>query len=201
MLLKNSFTVPRPPEETWGLLLDVPSIVGCVPGAELTAAEENKTYKGFVAVRLGPVALKFAGTATITDIDEAGRTATIRAKGSDQQGRGNAGAVSKMQVAPDGEGSIVTIDTDLQLSGMVAQYGRASGVIIAVSNEIVTAFARCLKARLESAATAPSAPSADTPPAKDRPAPVTANPLGVGLFFRALVAWLRGLFGDRKGGA
>ena len=129
MQIKNNFDVARPPAQAWSLLLDVPKSVTCMPGVELTSVEPDGRYTGKLAVKLGPVALKFNGTATLEDVDEASHSATIRAQGNDLQGRGNAGATARMRVVPNGAGSTVLIETDLQLSGMVAQYGRASGVI------------------------------------------------------------------------
>lgn len=202
MLLENRFDVPRPPAETWSILLDVPGIVGCIPGAELTTVEPDGTYKGRVAVRLGPVALKFGGTAVIGDIDEAARTAVIRAKGADTQGRGNAGATTRMRVEPSGDGSTVVVETDLQLFGMVAQYGRASGVIAAVAGEIVAAFAANLRAKLAQAEAVPVPGSTEAPAAATVPPPAPARPagtIGPGLLWRAFLAWLRhGLIGAKR---
>ncbi len=148
LLLSNQFEASRAPDETFALLLDAPSIVHCVPGAELLGVEPDGAFRGRVSVKLGPVALKFTGTVYITDIDAAAHAAIVRAKGSDLQGRGAANAITRMRVEPAGEGSRVVLESDLQLSGMVAQYGRAQGVIAAVSNQIVADFAKNLQALL-----------------------------------------------------
>jgi carbon monoxide dehydrogenase subunit G len=146
--LANRFDVPNTPEATFALLLDAPSIAHCVPGAELVSVEADDALKGRIAVKLGPVALKFNGTVIITDVDEAARTAVIKAKGADAQGRGGANATTRMRVEPLGDTAQVFLETELQLSGMIAQYGRAQGVIAAVSNEIVADFSRNLQAML-----------------------------------------------------
>ena len=36
MRLENTFEVPAPPDAAWALLTDVPRVVPCMPGAELT---------------------------------------------------------------------------------------------------------------------------------------------------------------------
>ena len=144
LILSNTFETPRAPDETFAMLLDAPSIVQCVRGAELTGVERNGDLKGCIAIKLGPVALKFNGVLTIEEIDKAARTATIKGKGADMQGRGGANAVTRMRVEPAEGGARVTMETELQLSGMVAQYGRAQGVIAAISNEIVADFAHNL---------------------------------------------------------
>ena len=204
MKLENKFEVPRSPDDTFATLLDVPQIVGCVPGAELISEEPDGVYKGRVSIRLGPVALKFNGSATIAESDPVARTALVRAKGSDQQGRGNAGATTRMQVLPADGGSLVVLETELQLSGLVAQYGRASGVIAAVSNEIVASFARSLRARIAGPAPAPVEGGAESAAAPaEGAAPPAAEPeekpkaLGIGFFLKALLVAL----GLRRAGA
>ena len=148
MKIDVSFTVPVPPQDAWPLLLDVPRIVPCLPGASLTDALGDNRYKGQATVKVGPIQLTFAGEAQILDIDEAARTAKVQAKGADAKGRGSASAVAQFSLHPDEQGTRVDVVTDLQLVGAVAQYGRAQGVIAAVSNEIVAQFARNLSLAL-----------------------------------------------------
>jgi carbon monoxide dehydrogenase subunit G len=195
MQLKNSFEVARPPAQAWSILLDIPKSVTCMPGVELTSVEPDGSYKGKLSVKLGPVALKFNGTATLEDVDEAAHSAMIRAKGNDLQGRGSAGATARVRVVPNGNHSTVLIDTDLQLSGLVAQYGRASGVISAMAGEMVSAFATNLRSRVLDA----GAGVAGATTAIDLPA-AGHNAIGSGLIWRALWAWFRGLFGAKGSG-
>ena len=145
MKLANQFKVSVDPDSTWRALLDVPRIVSCVPGPELISRDGDGSYKGRIGVKLGPVALKFTGTMTIAEIDNEARKAIVKAKGADQQGRGSAGAITQMQDVPDGVASTLLLETDMQLSGMAAHYGRATGVIAALSNDITAQFAnaRC----------------------------------------------------------
>ena len=200
MHLKNSFDVARPPAKAWPILLDVPNCITCMPGVELTSVEPDGSFKGRLSVKLGPVALKFNGVATLENVDEAQHSAVIRAKGADQQGRGNAGATAHLRVVPNGECSTVLIETDLHLSGMVAQYGRASGIISAMASEMVSAFATNLQARMVGGemaagggdingnAAAPFGASADGQ---------NAGAISLGIIGRALWSWFRGLFGAK----
>jgi hypothetical protein len=84
MQFSNSFEVPLPPAQAWAFLLDIQRIAPSMPGAELTEVVDESTYKGKVAVRLGPVALSFAGTAKFEDIDHAAHKA-----GDQDDERGN----------------------------------------------------------------------------------------------------------------
>ncbi len=166
MEFDNSFDVPLPPERAWALLMDIPRIAPCMPGAELSEVVDAQNYKGKIAVRLGPVALAFAGRVQIDAMDDANRSARVRAQGSDAKGRGAANATATFRIEPTGDGSRVLIHTDLMLSGAVAQYGRGVGMIQATAAQIIGQFAGNLRARLarEAPPAAPPPPSATTAP-------------------------------------
>ena len=73
MLIKNEFEVAEPVEKVWRFFDNIPQVAACLPGAELTEDLGDDKYKGTVAVRMGPVRLQFAGTADITERDEAAK--------------------------------------------------------------------------------------------------------------------------------
>ncbi len=148
MEFDNSFDVPLPPAQAWALLMDIPRIAPCMPGAELTEIVDPQNYKGKISVRLGPVALAFAGRVAFDRIDEASRTARVTAQGSDAKGRGGANAAATFRIEPSGDGARVLIHTDLTLSGAVAQYGRGVGMIQSTAAQIIGQFASNLRARL-----------------------------------------------------
>jgi len=93
MEFDNTLEVPLPPDEAWKVLLDIKRVAACIPGAELTEVVDDTTYKGKVAVRLGPVALSLAGHATLEEIDEGGRRVRVKTHGADPKGRGGADSV------------------------------------------------------------------------------------------------------------
>lgn len=150
MQFDESVEIPLPVNEAWKLLLDIPQITPCLPGAELIGIENDTTFKGKVSVRLGPVSLSFSGLATVVDIDEANHRARIKAQGIDSKGRGRANAVIGFALLPSASGTTVSVHSDLTLSGSVAQYGRASGLIREVSAQLINQFADALKAKLTS---------------------------------------------------
>ena len=199
MEINNSFEVPLPPKEAWKVLLDIERIAPCMPGAELTGKADNDTYNGKVAVKLGPVALAFAGQVKFTEIDEANHKARAKAQGKDSKGRGGANATVDFHLVPIATGSQVIVKTDLNLSGAVAQYGRASGLIQDVASQLIGQFASCLKSKL--AASAPPAQPGATATAQAAAAPQPAaavKPIsGFSLMFRVLLNSLRRLFGGK----
>jgi uncharacterized protein len=156
----NSFEVPLPPAQAWPVLMDIRRIAPCMPGAELTEVIDDKTYKGKIGVRLGPVALTFAGTVTFEEIDNVNHRARVKAQGTDAKGRGGANASASFRLEPSGSGSKVLVHTDLSLSGSVAQYGRGVGMIQATAAQIINQFAGNLKAQLATAPAAAASPAA-----------------------------------------
>jgi carbon monoxide dehydrogenase subunit G len=221
MRFSNAFDVPLPPEEAWAVLMDIQRIAPCMPGAALTEQMDDRTYKGTVAVRLGPVALMFAGTAMFEAIDPVARTAQVKAAGTDAKGRGGANALVSFAVTRAEAGSHVIVDTDLTLSGSVAQYGRGAGMIQGVAAQLIKQFAGALhdqlKVQREQApvmeavappTTPPTAPAAmtatdqaPTPCASGRPSspPVPAKPIsGFSLMLTVLWRSLLRLLGLRS---
>ena len=207
MEFDNSFDVPLAPEQARSVLMDIPRIAPCMPGAELTEVVDPQHFKGKISVRLGPVALAFAGRVEIDSIDEAGRRARIKAQGSDAKGRGAANATATFHIDPSAEGSRVMIHTDLMLSGAVAQYGRGVGMIQATAAQIIGQFASNLRTRLAqqppspkgSAAVAPSSETATAESATPEAPPSAAKPIS-GLSLMARVIWqqILSLLGGRR---
>jgi hypothetical protein len=146
MLIKNAFEVAEPVEKVWGFFDDIPRVAACLPGAELTENLGDDKYAGRVAVRMGPVRLQFAGTADITERDEAARRIVVHASGADEKGRGQASMVVTAVLARSGQGTTVDVTQDLQLSGAAAQYGR--GMISDVTSVLMRDFAVNLQSQI-----------------------------------------------------
>ena len=184
MKISQEFVVARPPSDVWAFFQDVPSVAQCLPGAELTNENEDGSYDGNLSVKLGPMTAAFEGTATITP-DQPNHTATIEGKGVDKKG-GSRGQVKVVYaIVEDSEGSKVSVDADVTLSGPAAQFGR-TGLINEMSKRLINDFVGCLEGKLA----ASSDQEADT---------ITAGEVkGISLFFSSLWAWLKGLFGGSR---
>jgi carbon monoxide dehydrogenase subunit G len=179
MKLENSFVVPGSPDEVWDFMLDVERVVPCMPGAELTETVDERTWKGKVGVRLGPVSLSFTGTVVREETDEAERRVVLKAQGSEARGKGMASATVTSRLEPAEGGTRVDLVTDLSLSGAVAQYGR--GLIADVSRRFTDEFAECLAGQLGRSKVAGEAGAAAAPAAR----PVSGLRLGLWVLFRA----------------
>jgi uncharacterized protein len=213
MEFDNSFEVPLAPAQAWAMLMDIRRIAPCMPGAELTEVLDAQHYKGKISVRLGPVALAFAGNVEFSDVNEAARTARVKAQGNDAKGRGSANATATFRIEPSGAGSRVLIHSDLMLAGAVAQYGRGVGMIQATAAQIIEQFAKNLRAQLAQQPSPPTAPMqtpspppashaarTQPPAAKSPPPPPAAKPIsGFALLARVIWQQLAALFTGRRG--
>jgi uncharacterized protein len=137
--LLNEFTVHRPIAETWNVLTEVEQIAPCMPGATLEEVEGD-TYRGVVKVKLGAISTQFKGQANFVERDDSAHRAVLKAEGRDTTGKGNASALITAQLEPIDDGTTkVAVETDLHITGKVAQFGR--GIMGDVSKKLMNQFA------------------------------------------------------------
>jgi hypothetical protein len=144
------------------------------------------------------VALSFVGTARFEEIDEPAYRARVKAQGNDSKGRGGALGIVTFALSPIAGGTKVDVDTNLNLSGSVAQYGRATGMIQDVATQIIAQFSTALRAMLMHEGAPSVSPSADPPgrTAELEPPPTRAKPIaGFSLMLSVFLNALRRLFG------
>jgi CTP:molybdopterin cytidylyltransferase MocA/carbon monoxide dehydrogenase subunit G len=142
VLIENEFEVAAPLERTWASLLDVERVVPCAPGAELTETIDERTWRGKLSLELGPVSLAFAGTVRIQDRDDAGHRLVLVARGRETKGKGAASATVTARLEERGSNALVRIESDITLTGTVAQLSR--GLLPDVSRRLTARFAECL---------------------------------------------------------
>ncbi|MGB3682918.1 MAG: SRPBCC family protein [Rubrobacteraceae bacterium] len=142
MKLENEFTVDAPVDEAWNVMLDLERVTPCLPGAALTE-QQGDEYKGKMTVRLGPVKQEYNGTVKIEDTDEESRRAVLKADGKDARGQGTASATITSTLNEENGSTKVKVETDMQLTGRAAQFGR--GVQQDVARKLLTEFAECLE--------------------------------------------------------
>ncbi|RPI45188.1 MAG: hypothetical protein EHM59_10840 [Betaproteobacteria bacterium] len=147
--VETSFLVPAGLEDAWAILIDVPKVAPCIPGAEITEVVDACTYKGVARVKVGPVQLVFSGEAKLHEVDPQARTSRLSARGGDTKGRGSVRSEMRFALTPEAEKTRVSVSTDIMLAGAVAQYGRGVGMIREVCNQLTQEFARNLAARIE----------------------------------------------------
>ena len=171
MRLENAFEVAAPVEDAWRLLDDVPSVVPCMPGAELVQVVDPNRWKAKLRVKLGPIALQFDVDVDRTESDAEARRVALAATARESRGRGGAEASITSTLAAAGAGTRVDLVTELALRGAVAQYGR--GVVADVAARLTEQFAECIERKLskpvESKPVGSQPASAPASPARARP--------------------------------
>lgn len=143
MLIKSDFEVAQPVEKVWRFFDDIPAVAACLPGAEITDDLGDNKYQGRVALRMGPVKLRFGGTAHVTERDDAANRIVVHASGAEEKGKGQAELLITATLVSAGGGTKVAVTQDLALSGAAAQYGR--GMISDVTAVLMRDFSTNLQ--------------------------------------------------------
>lgn len=149
MKVEQQVIIPRPVGEVWAVLSDVPTVVSCIPGAEIGESLGNDAYRGAFNLKIGPLSAKIEGEGTVKR-DDATRSGTIEGKGVDRRGGSRVSAVMGYKVIEIPEGSRVDITADLNLAGQLSQIGR-TGLIEDVAKRLTEDFSVALTERLTAA--------------------------------------------------
>ena len=138
MELEHSFTVPVPEERAWEVLMDVNRVAPCMPGASLDSVEGDD-IKGRIKVKVGPIAMTYAGTAHFTERDAQNHVIVLEASGKETRGAGTASASVRSTLQGQGDQTHVIVNTTLNVTGRPAQFGR--GVMAEVGGKLIGIFA------------------------------------------------------------
>jgi len=178
--LEHRFTVPASIDVAWEALMDLESVGSCFPGATVTSVEGDE-FAGTCKIKLGPISMQYSGSGKFVERDESSRRAVIEAKGKDKRGNGTAAVtVTASLTAESEERTAVEVDTDLNITGKPAQFGR--GVIQDVSDKLLGQFTECLESKIGAAddqgAAAESAPASvpESVPESAEPAAASTAP-------------------------
>ena len=176
MDLHHEFTVPVPAADAWKILTDLERLAPCLPGAQLTEIEGD-IYRGQVKIKVGPILAQFKGQASFVSRDDTNFLASLKAEGRDTGGKGNASATITARLEPVSASSAkCTVDTQLNISGKVAQFGR--GALADVSDKLLLQFVDNLNTLIASqpVESAPAAAPSATSAAPSTPAAPSATP-------------------------
>jgi carbon monoxide dehydrogenase subunit G len=199
--LSETTTMALPADEVWPLLRDPALVASCIPGATLSPDQGDGLWRGSIRVKFGPTVAVFRGEATLA-FDDGARTCTIEGRGIDGRGASRALASGTVKVT-GAETTVLTIDGSFTVSGPLETFANAGGVHVAraLLGEFSSNLAKLVAERrppTPDAAAMPATPSPPPPaPAPDQPSPPAALNAG-NLLWRALLSWLRSLFGKKE---
>jgi carbon monoxide dehydrogenase subunit G len=172
MQFVNEITLDAPPDELFEILSDVERVAPCLPGAQVTG-RDGDVYRGSMRMKVGPVTAEYDGTLEFVELDSTQRRAVLQAKASEKGGQGGAEARIVATVSEEPAGSRVTMETELEVRGRVAQFGR--GPMEKISKRMFADFARNLEQTLPGG-TAAQAEAETEPPAGGSPPPSAGSP-------------------------
>jgi uncharacterized protein len=167
VIIENEFTVGADIDTVWRELLDMEGVASCLPGATITATDQENVYDGSMRLKIGPMRVEYRGRATLSEVDEANHTAVISLSAREAKGQGSAMATIRNRLETVDAGTKVNAETDLQITGPQAQFGR--GVIEDVGKRVLGEFSQRLEERIAGSG---SSPGSET----DEPAPAAAEP-------------------------
>jgi carbon monoxide dehydrogenase subunit G len=148
MRIDNEFRVAVPIDQVWDILVDLEAVARCLPDAVLTGSD-GEAFTGRAKVRVGPVVTEYVGTARLTAHDRSTLHAVVTTTGKEARGAGMSAAVISARLHADGEVTVVSLETDLTITGKVAQFG--STMIKEVAAKLLASFAANLEAAIEAA--------------------------------------------------
>jgi uncharacterized protein len=153
--IEKSFQAPESADQVWKILGDVRAVASCVPGAQITEAIDDRTYKGVIKVKLGPSVSDYKGEAHIERLDDQNREIEMIGKGQDVRGKGSASMkmTGRVRDLAEGGSEVITV-SELNVIGILAQMG--SRMIQEVANQMFEQFTKNLRQRLQQQASGAS---------------------------------------------
>jgi carbon monoxide dehydrogenase subunit G len=124
-------------------MLNLERIAPCLPGAAIQEEKGEGEYDGTMKVKIGPITANYKGTVKFEEADEDNHRAVLQATGRDARGQGTASATIVSTLLEEGEGTKVSVETDMKLTGRAAQFGR--GIAQDVATKMLDQFASCLE--------------------------------------------------------
>jgi uncharacterized protein len=143
MKINNEFTVGAPIQQAWDTMLNLERIAPCLPGAAIQEEKDEGGYDGTMKVKIGPITANYKGTVKFEEVDEDNHRAVLQATGRDARGQGTASATIISTLQEESEGTKVSVETDMKLTGRAAQFGR--GIAQDVATKMLDQFASCLE--------------------------------------------------------
>jgi len=146
---EQTFELDAPVDLVWAYLIDPYLIVGCLPGAAITGRVDARTYTGTMSVKLGLVTAAYAGKVTFERVDPVRYETEVIGTGQDGKGKGGASMRLVSRLRPAGRKTLVSIMSDVHLTGIFAQMGR--GIIQSVAQQMIRQFANQFTTKLDQA--------------------------------------------------
>lgn len=169
MDMKGEYRIPAPRQRVWEALNDTETLGRCIPGCESIQKTSDTSMSAVVQAKVGPVSARFTGDVTLEDIDPPNGY-TIRGEGKGGVA-GFARGTAKVDLADDGDGTLLTYAVDAQVGGKLAQVGArlVAGTIKKMADEFFGTFTEIVggapQVQSQSQSQSQSAPAGEAAPA------------------------------------
>ena len=143
--IEKTYRVDAPIERVWAFLTNPESVVYCIPGASLDEMVDKRSFKGRVAMRIGPVEAKYQGEARFEELDAENYRMRLVAQGV---GQGSVSMIMTSELRPlESGGTEASVIAEVSLTGRLAMMG--SRMLQPVSNQLFNQFVKRLQDRLQ----------------------------------------------------
>ena len=153
MDMRGEFRIPLPQETVWLALNDAEILKASIPGCDELIRESDSSFKGKISAAVGPVRAKFAGQATLSDVDAPNGYTLIGSGSGGAAGMVKGGA--KIRLMTEGSETVLHYEANAQVAGKLAQIG--SRLVDMAAKKMADDFFGNFVAQLKPAAPEPAA--------------------------------------------
>lgn len=145
MIISQEFTLNAPRKRVWDFFLDVPRSSACMAGVENVIRVDEKTYRGHIQVKVGPLRVGFSVTVELSEVRPPERLVLL-VQGDDRATGSLVRAVVTALLEPQGERTLVSYQMDLSIRGALARFGGT--VIQDLARRMTEQFVECVERSL-----------------------------------------------------
>jgi len=126
MDFQGRYLIPAPPEAVWGALHDPDILASCIPGSQSVTRISETDYEAVAVIKIGPVKARFSGKVNWLDAEPTEGFTHVGVLSGEGKGgpAGFAKGQSLVQLAVEGENTVLTYSAKATVGGKLAQIGQ-----------------------------------------------------------------------------
>ena len=145
MKIEDSFTLPATIERAWDTLIDPIILAKCVPGIDALEAIDERTFRGTLKVKVGPIKTNFVGTAKFVEMNTP-HYLQASIKGDDKKTASVVQATFSATFEPAANGTKINYSIEVTMRGRLAQFG--SAMMQGIAKKLAAKFVDCIQATI-----------------------------------------------------